>query len=235
MEVTVSLLVATVITLAILIVAAYCWYNFLGWEEFSFSAGDVAAWGSKSGADDASRLRFKGCVFTVKRGDGVTKQLDVTAVLNGMACGHTGSSVAPLTLALTRPLNPFSFVIKGFNDKASVPDPTAAPWCTAPPALCNTDTDCPGGVAQSGACGVRGACFSVADCPSGPGQTCGVGGSCQKDADCAATTGGPCVMPPCVGPQCPTQGVCIGVCGMGACPTCPGGAAVTLTGKVRTI
>lgn len=168
-----ALALAAVILVLIAISVAYVWYAFTGWTAFSAATGDGPGWTPKNGSD-ISRLRFRDCMFVVTRGDGKTASLDVSPALNAMALGYKGGSNNPPALTLTRPLNPFSFVIPGFNDPASVPDPTAAPWCSSPPAACSSDAGCAG--TGTGACGPR-----------------------------------------------------------GFCALCPGGAAVTLTGKVRTI
>jgi hypothetical protein len=177
MDTTSSVVLAAIITLVLVIAVAYAWYGFVGWSDFSYSAGDSPAWAPAPGKSLA-RLRFKDCVFTVRRGDGKTATFEASAVLNGMAVAYASAVGAPPpVLTLDRPLNPFSFVITGFNDRASVPDPGAAPWCTSPPAACASDAGCPGGKP----------------------------GSCVKRSSGAA------------------------------CVTCPGGATVTLVGKVRTI
>jgi hypothetical protein len=141
-----ALLLAAVILAVLVVGAAYAWYNFTGWAAFSYKTGDSPRWAG----GDVSRLRFKDCVFTVARGDGKTAALDVSPALNSMAVAYkTGSAVTnPPALTLTRPLNPFSFVIAGFNDRLTVPDPTAAPWCAAPPPPC----DCTRGACACKAC-----------------------------------------------------------------------------------
>ena len=137
-----ALLLSVVIILLVLVAAAYVWYNFVGWTSFSYSTGDSPSWLPAGGAD-LSALRFKNCEFTVKRSDGVTKKLEVSPVLNSMSAGFKGGLKNPLTLTLTRPLNPFSFVIVGFNDRATVSDPGAPPWCSTPPAACGSDASSP--------------------------------------------------------------------------------------------
>jgi hypothetical protein len=185
METGSALLFATIVLIVLILSAAYAWYNFTGWTAFSYKTGDSPSW-IPAKSEDISRLRFKDCVFTVTRTDGKVATLDADPVLNSMAVAYKSGSINtnPATLTLTRPLNPFSFVITGFNDKASVPDPTVSPWCTAPPAACTKDSDCPYG------------------------------------------TPGSCVPQPVVPPA---------TTALSACSTCPGGATVTLTGKVRTI
>ena len=140
-----ALLVAAIVLFVLVISAAFIWYNFMGWTEFSYKTGESPSW-QPLGGKDISRLRFKDCVFTVNRSDGKVATLNATPVLNSMAVAYkTGTTETnPTSLTLTRPLNPFSFVITNFNDKHTVPDPTASPWCTTPPPpTCSTDADCP--------------------------------------------------------------------------------------------
>ena len=145
METGAALITSTVIVIIILIVAAYVWYNYIGWASFTYKTGDHPSWLPASGVS-ISRLRFKDCIFTVTRADKKVASLDVAPVLNAMAVAYkTSTSGTPQELTLTRPLNPFSFVIKGFNDRATVSNPGVYPWCTSPPAACTADTDCPGG------------------------------------------------------------------------------------------
>ena len=131
METGPALATAAVILVVILVCAAYAWYNLVGWTAFSFATGSSPAWQATGGAD-VSRLRFKNCSFVVAPGGGgPPRALDATAVLNGMAVGFAGGTANPPMLSLSRPLNPFSFTITGYNDKASVPDPTAPAWAGA--------------------------------------------------------------------------------------------------------
>lgn len=153
-------IVALVVVLILLVMAAYVWYNYTGWKTFSYSTGDSPSWTPTD--SDISSLRFKDCSFVVQRGDGKMATLDATAVLNSMAVAYAGATKKPLALTLVRPLNPFSFVIPGFNDRASVPDPTVAPWCTSPPSACSSDGACPG--QRAGACSSQGVCTN---CPGG--------------------------------------------------------------------
>jgi hypothetical protein len=151
-------LLAAAIVLLLVVAAAYAWYHLVGWQPFSYQAGSHPAWAPAAGRD-ISRLRFKDCVFAVRRSDGAAQAHDVTPALNGMAVAYKGGAANPARLALTHPLNPFSFVIPGFNDSATVSDPTARPWCAAPPAACHENGACP----PPGVCDLRrGACTS---CP----------------------------------------------------------------------
>ncbi len=177
-------LTATIIVVALLIIAAFVWYHYTGWQTFSFKTGDNPSWLPANQAD-ISRLRFKDCVFTVNRGDGVSKTQDVTPVLNGMAVAYKGGTSNPMSLTLTRPLNPFSFVIQGFNDSATVSDPTKPPWCTSPPPACNSDSACPMPVA--GACSVEQSGTCSPACTAN--QTC-VNGVCVAQGVCFSCPGG---------------------------------------------
>lgn len=129
-----ALLGAVVITLIVLVVAAYVWWHYTGWETFAYSAGDSPEWRPTKGAH-VSRLRFKDCSFQVLRADGATSGIDAAPALNSMAIAFKKAArgTAPSALALVRPLNPFSFVIPGFNDRASVSDPSDPAWCGGGP------------------------------------------------------------------------------------------------------
>ena len=161
MDSTPAAIIAATITILIVIVAVYVWYNFAGWKTFTYKTGDDPSWIPSTGAD-ISQLRFKNCMFTVKRSDGKIRSLDVSVVLNSMAVGFKGGTNNPATLLLTRPLNPFSFVIVGFNDRRTVTDPTVLPWCTSPPIACTGDNQCPYG--NAGACSPAQTCTT---CPGG--------------------------------------------------------------------
>lgn len=164
-----AMALALVIILLLLVAAAVAW-NSVGWTSFSYQLGDSPGWIPKAGRGgvpgDVSKLRFSKCYFSVARADGITRTLDVSPALNSMAVAYKGGKGNPSMLTLTRPLNPFSFVIPGFNDRASVSNPTAPPWCSAPPPACGADGGCP--VPVAGACGPDGACFS---CSGGPNVT----------------------------------------------------------------
>ena len=126
MDTTSALFASALIIIIILLVAAYIWYNFIGWTEFNATTGDQPIWKPDVAI---SRLRFKDCIFTVTRSDGVSQSLDVSQVLNGMVVAFKNSTLdVAEPLKLVRPLNPFSFVIAGFNDKATVSDPSIPLW-----------------------------------------------------------------------------------------------------------
>lgn len=145
---------AALVTLIIILTAALCgsygWYNYVGWQPFSFT-GDpnnaaLAATAKANGTTppagpfwiptkdaDISRLRFKDCVFTVKRSDAAAKVKNVTANLNSMAVAYkdSPSKINPTSLKLTRYLNSFSFLIPGFNDKVTAPNNKDPAWINA--------------------------------------------------------------------------------------------------------
>jgi hypothetical protein len=109
------------ITLLVLVVAAYGWYNFTGWKAFAFAGtipfdatAGVPSWGPAPGRTVA-HLRFRNAVFTVTAPDGARHVADVTAALNGMAVAYVGAQTPPATLALDSPLNAFSFAVAGIN------------------------------------------------------------------------------------------------------------------------
>ena len=121
---------ALLLVSALLVLAAFAWYS-AGWRPFEWRTGSSPYWPAP-GAGVAG-LRFRRCTFAVERGDGARAAADVTAVLTGMATAYKGApaGATPPTLTLDRPLNAFSFVIEGFNDRASVPDPTLPAWRAA--------------------------------------------------------------------------------------------------------
>jgi hypothetical protein len=136
--------------IAILIIAAYVWYNSSGWATFSYKTGDSTSCGtqakpktcgpcwtpkiaSNGASGSLSDLRFKNAIFTLNVG-GQTYTKDVTAVLNSMAVAYqgTGSATANTgSLCLDKPLNAFSFLIQNVNDSTTVPDPTIPVWKAA--------------------------------------------------------------------------------------------------------
>jgi hypothetical protein len=128
-------ILAAIIVLVIIIAGSFAWYNLVGWKDFSGKTGDSMSW-KPDGTANLSRLRFKDCIFTVTRRDGVVASKNVTAALNGMAVAYEGGTSMPSTLTLTRPLNAFSFTIPGFNDTATVSDPSSEPWCQSPVPAC---------------------------------------------------------------------------------------------------
>ena len=125
-----ALSVAVILTSLILVMVAYAWWM-RGWTKFSFAAGAEPSWPGPVGG-----LRFRDCKFQVVRSDGVAGVADVTAALNSMSAAYSSPAkgqLVPQSLSLVAPLNSFSFPIKGFNDRQTVSDPSARPWCTAPP------------------------------------------------------------------------------------------------------
>ena len=143
MPIALAVVVAVLIIVVLALGGAYAWWNFTGWSApFAYQTGATPAWtpmkDSKGIPQDISRLRFKGCVFTATRADGVSQSLNVDVVLNSMAVAfkpNVAGGTNPASLNLVTPLNPFSFVIPGFNDKATVPSPSVPLWSiTATPA-----------------------------------------------------------------------------------------------------
>lgn len=124
-----ALLTAVLVVLVLLLVAAWLYYNQYGWTGFGYAGGQQVAFTASNGRA-ASMLRFKDCMFSTTSPSGQTRTADVTAILNGMAAAYGGDSGAPqyegfvLGGSARHPLNPFSFTIKGFNDRATVSDPS---------------------------------------------------------------------------------------------------------------
>lgn len=85
------------------------------------SNSTVPGWVPKQGSN-ISRLRFSDCIFTITTPDGRRYSQNVTPALNSMAVAYTGSTIKmPNTLYLSGPLNAFSFVIPGVNDRRTLP------------------------------------------------------------------------------------------------------------------
>jgi len=128
--------------LLLLLIGAFAWYHWPGsWEAFEFYGGSRPAWPAPAG-EKVNSLRFEGCTFTTANPQGEKASFDVTPVLNGMAVAYD----VPLAPGMSNtlflggsegqqiPLNPFSFVIPGFNDRGAVPDSTARDrWKVVPP------------------------------------------------------------------------------------------------------
>lgn len=123
-----AVILGLVIVIIVLAAAAYVWYNHTGWAQFSNNNDDAVSW-SSSASSGISALRFKSVVYTLSVG-GVDHAQDVTAVLNGMAVAYKNTANNG-TLTLDRPLNAFSFVITGVNDRATVPDNQTPAWQSA--------------------------------------------------------------------------------------------------------
>lgn len=161
---------------------------YFGWTSFTFNKAQNASW-SPSDNKPISKLRFKDCIFTV----GSTSE-DVTSVLNNMAQAYSDSTVAknPSSLMLDRPLNSFSFTIVGFNDSntVSLANKSKSPWCSAPAARCNVDSDC-STPAVPGMCS-RNIVNKGATCSPNcsDGETC-MNGECIPRGYCAVCSGAP--------------------------------------------
>ena len=140
-----------VVALAFLLVAAYLWYNYIGWKPFAYREGEVVTF-SAGKTESAGSIRFRGATFTVTAPDGTSRSKDVTAILNGMALAYSGGAGAATSsfslggkvcikknakglctqTGRPRPLNPFTFTIAGFNDRKTVPTKAdAAEWTGA--------------------------------------------------------------------------------------------------------
>jgi hypothetical protein len=120
---------SAIILIIILLAAAFIWHGRVGLTSFSFKTGDLPKW--DGGVNDVTALRFLNTIFTVTMSDGTSKTLDVSPVLNRMTQAYVDVKNPPHTLSLVRNLNPFSFVIPGFNDVGSVPDPSTTKWTSA--------------------------------------------------------------------------------------------------------
>ena len=121
-----AMIVALIVIIIIFVAISYGWYNFYGWKSFEFKTKNTVSWPSstKKGIAD---LRFKEVIFSIKFPDGTHQSKDVTGVLNGMATAYAGQLNKGI-LTLDKPLNPFSFVIQGINDKSTVTNPSSNKW-----------------------------------------------------------------------------------------------------------
>ena len=134
-------ILAVVIVLIALIAAAWG-YSQMGWETFSYATGDTPSWSAaKNGGgyspNGIGDLRFKNATFTLSvpgNGGSTDFTQDVTPVLNGMAVAYRNTpydgNVNTGTLLLDSALNPFSFVIPGENDRATITDPSVLSTAT---------------------------------------------------------------------------------------------------------
>lgn len=141
MDPLVRIVLAIIITLIILVGILYAYCYFIGWTPFSYQRGQTVSFGSIDAK--ISHLRFKNVIFTVTVPGSQPVSKDVTSTLNNMAYAWVGanpptSPSAPNILSLDLPLNPFSFVIKGFNDPATVSTPNTSQWQTATVSLNGT-------------------------------------------------------------------------------------------------
>jgi len=128
---------AAAATVVVLLIIIYIWYTMFGWTPSTFTTGQVASWTAPSG--DTSSLRFRNMIFRVRTADGKTSARNVTAIVNKMAQAFDATGgVNTGTLTLDRPLNAFSFVIAGMNDRATIKtaaDKVASPLNHAPVSL----------------------------------------------------------------------------------------------------
>lgn len=114
-------IIAFIVVVVLIIFLSYLYYYRTGWTKFKFGRGSTVQWTTIL-PKNISQIRFKGCLFVCGQN---TK--DVTATLNNMARAHS-STTKQTTLALDTPLNPFSFMITGVNDPATVPNPQTPAW-----------------------------------------------------------------------------------------------------------
>lgn len=111
---------ATAALVALLLLLVTAWLLRQGWTPFSFVGGQTVAFPSP----DLARLRFRQARFTVQPPGAPPVSIDVTNVLDGMARAYPAGDGPPALLLGGHgryPLNPFSFTIPGFNDRAAVP------------------------------------------------------------------------------------------------------------------
>lgn len=114
-----ALILGLVVVLVVLVVGAWVWYYATGWKSFEYKAGDTVSFLPAKGGTVAG-LRFRQTVFTiVDRTGAPVRAEDVSQVLTGMAVAYDGARRAPSTLTLARPLNPFSFTVRGVNDPSA--------------------------------------------------------------------------------------------------------------------
>lgn len=124
---------SVVIILILVVLVAFLWER-MSLVPSSFSEGETLAWdtGNKK---DATRLRFRGAVFTVTTPDGKKYTADVTANLNAIAAGYSPAPLTtpapPAVMKLPYALSAYSFAIKGFNDEGKrVPEGSVATLTT---------------------------------------------------------------------------------------------------------
>ena len=126
-----SILISLVLTIIITIAIIFIYFISTGWKQFQFTTNQLPEW--DAGSAGVERIRFMYCTFTIYRPDGTQMSKDVTGVLNGMAVAYDvkEKTANPKTLQLTGKLNPFSFVIKGYNDPSVVSDPSIPSWANS--------------------------------------------------------------------------------------------------------
>ena len=108
MDTVTAALVSAVLTLLVLLIAAYVWHQ-RGWTSFYFQQGarDAPSWPAAAGGP--GRLRFRSVQFAVTAADGRKASWDVTPVLNAMAVAYTHPLKDILMLELSGPLSSASF------------------------------------------------------------------------------------------------------------------------------
>lgn len=120
---TADFVLSITIVLVILIIIAFIWYNFTGWSPFKYSKGNTVTFKTPDESSIAY-MRFRNCIFTFTDPKGSLHSIDVTEVLNNMAKGFRDAQNPPSSFTLgghcQAPLNAFSFVLPGVNDRATV-------------------------------------------------------------------------------------------------------------------
>lgn len=242
--------IIAVIALIIIVAFIFAWYHWpSSWQTASFKLNDTVTIPIPAGKD-MYNLKFKKCYFTT---NGVVSE--VSGTLNNITGAYSklqnsSYKMTPATaFVLPAPLNPFSFTINGVNDPATVPDPTASPWCSSPPASC-TVGNVPSQAAGMPPCNCMGIFHSTASAnaaqanplPATPtscvdAATDPIGGT---TSDPTAPTGTPYNYPICVAgnsPGNPTANArwMYAYKVPGKCQVCPTNMVVTLTVMYRYV
>lgn len=160
MNKTLSVTIALILSFIILALIVIAWWFFTGWTKFSYKIGDLPVWA----AQDITKLRFRNCIFTVTMNNGTAQHKDVSSNLDAMAAAYVGAKSIPPSIGLYTPLNPYSFIIDGFNDSKTVKNPYSQPYCAGPVSACTSNAQCPPGL---GGC-YQGKCVN---CPGGMNAT----------------------------------------------------------------
>ena len=114
-------LLTIVILVLIIVIGSYVWYNYTGWKHFGYFGGDTVEFHTMTG-QLTENIRFRNVKFTVTLEGDSRRTFDVTGNLNQMAKNHTGSGYggSNYPIKLLKPLNAFSFIIPGFNEKKDI-------------------------------------------------------------------------------------------------------------------
>ena len=95
-------------------------YYFTGWTEFTMNYNQNFV--TKCDVSDVYKLKFKDCIYTVKDINGENaKTRDVSSQLELMVSAFKGNTNDMYKFQLDEDgLSMYSFIIKGFNDAASI-------------------------------------------------------------------------------------------------------------------